>query len=43
MFHGWETLPVDAGKLKFHVSLSVNDFWPLEIEVPVKEIPLVPF
>ena len=43
MFHGWETLPADVSKLKFHVALSVNDFWPLEVEVPVKEIPLVPF
>lgn len=40
-FTGWETLPADTSDFTFHASLSVNDFAPLKIDKPIKDIPLI--
>ena len=39
VFNSWETLPTNLSDLTFHTKISVNDFWPLEINIPVKEMP----
>ena len=38
-FYSWEDFPQDATDLTFHAKISVDDLWPLEINIPVKEMP----
>ena len=43
VFNSWDTLPANLDDLKFHISLSVNDFWPIEVEKSLRDIPQVSF
>ena len=38
-FDNWQNLPVNIDNLNFYVRLSTDDLWPLEINIPVKDIP----
>ncbi len=38
-FYSWENFPKDTSDLTFHTKISVDDLWPLEIKVPIKDIP----